>query len=528
MKKAKKAGVRNFCDRFKNLIKRNKEQILITMGMLIASGFVAAMVEEGAFGNDFYMNPYRILAVSVAIFVVLFSIVFKEFIWKKIHVYFFMLSMLLGITFICSVPVISISWDEQLHYSKTVHMSYGANGTLREADYLINSQYPQLAYEDVFKKVQREDWNRVVNDADKSDQVYDFGEPIVISCVAYIPAAMMHFLTRLFGVDFTTRYILGKMTNLLCYSLIMAGAIKQLKSRGKMIVAIVGLLPTIVLMASSYGYDWWVISLIILGFALFLGELQEKGRVSTKRMWLSIGIMTLGMCAKAVYFPLMLPLMLLGKEKYEDSKKARRIVVLGMCLLVASFIIPLIVNSVSGVAGGGGDIRGGADVNAGGQVAFILSNFGTYLKILIGYLVEYLNPDSAVQYTTMMSYRGRGDYFTICLLLMGVISFVDNTDKPIFRGKEKLASIGGYVGVLGAIILVVTALYVSFTAVGADTVEGCQPRYIIPTLFPFLYLAGEYDMKISDDVKAKILRWSMNAMALIFLLATYKVYIIKY
>jgi len=528
MKKANKLELKKLCVDLGSLIRKNKEQILITLGMLAISGLAAFIMEDVIWEDGIYRNPYRILAVSVAGFVLLFSIVFKEFIWKNIHIYFFMLSLLLGITFICSVPVISISWDEHLHYSKTVHMSYGATGVIHESDYLVYSQYPQLEYEDVFKKEQREDWNSVVNQADESDEVYAFGDPIVISCVAYVPAAIMHFVARILGLDFTVRYVLGKLINLICYSLVMALSIKSLKGRGKMIVAVIGLLPTIVLMASSYSYDWWIISLTILGYSLFLGELQEKHKVSTKMMWMSVGVMTLGMCAKAVYFPLMLPFMLLKKETYEDSKKARKIVLFGMLLLIASFVIPLIISAALGVAGGGGDVRGGADVNAGGQVVFILSNLGTYLKILVGYMVDYLNPDKAVQYTTMMSYRGRGDYFTICLLLMGIVSIMDNTDKSVFRGKEKLARIGGYVGVLGALVLVVTALYVSFTAVGADTVEGCQPRYIIPTIFPFLYLAGEYDMKISDDVKSKIFMWSMNCMALIFLLACYKVYIIQY
>jgi len=526
--KTKKVDYSKKIEQYKKLLHTNREQILMNFGMVFVSVMVGIVMEMSIFGASKYMNPYRVLAIAVAVFLVLFAVVFKKFIWENMHVFFFMISMLLGITFIVSVPIISISWDEQLHYTKTVHMSYGAGGEIAESDYLINSQYPQLNYEDVFKKNQRLAWKEYINEVDQGDKTIYFSEGIVVSCVAYIPAAITHGISRMIGVDFTTRYLLGKLTNLLCYSLIMAAAIRLLKERGKMLVAMIGLIPTVILMASSYGYDWWVISLIVLGYAIFIGELQGKGKISTKKMLLSIAVMGLGMLAKAVYFPLMLPMMLLKKERYEDAKKARGIVVLGIGILVASFIVPLMINAASGVAGAGGDIRGGEDVNAAGQIAYILANFGTYLSILFEFMREYLNPDSAVQYLTMMSYRGRGDYFTVCLIVMAIAAVIDNTEKVVFRKKEPVALAGGYLGVLGALVLVVTALYISFTAVGANTIEGCQPRYILPVLMPFLFFVGENEMKISKEIKRKYFIWGAVGMALIFLLACYETFIIRY
>ena len=39
---------------------------------------------------------------------------------------------------------------------------------------------------------------------------------------------------------------------------------------------------------------------------------------------------------------------------------------------------------------------------------------------------------------------------------------------------------------LFSLVLVATALYVSFTPVGLATVNGCQTRYVIPVLVPAL------------------------------------------
>ena len=54
------------------------------------------------------------------------------------------------------------------------------------------------------------------------------------------------------------------------------------------------------------------------------------------------------------------------------------------------------------------------------------------------------------------------------------------------------------------VVLVATALYISFTAVGADYIAGCQPRYLLPLLFPMAYFIGV------DGVTTKI---NKNAMA---------------
>ena len=39
-----------------------------------------------------------------------------------------------------------------------------------------------------------------------------------------------------------------------------------------------------------------------------------------------------------------------------------------------------------------------------------------------------------------------------------------------------------------AIILVATAMYISYTAVASETVAGCQYRYLIPIVLPALYV----------------------------------------
>ena len=293
-------------------------------------------------------------------------------------------------------------------------------------------------------------------------------------------------------------------------------------------MAMIGLIPTHILMASSYGADWFIIAMVALGFSIFISELQKHDKISTGMFALSTAVMCVGMLPKAVYFPILFPMMLLKKERYEKSKWCRAITIIGAIALVLSFILPLVINVNAGAVGGGGDVRGGSDVNAAGQIAFILGNLGKYMEVLFGYLKDYLNPDKANVFLTGTAYQGYGQYFTICLMTLAVAAALDNSDKPVFKGREPLAVIGNYIGNFGAIVLVVTALYVGYTAVGAESVRGCQPRYILPVLYPFLYFAGENKLKTSDEMKCKAFCWGAVAMYIAFLVTVNEAYLMKY
>ena len=58
---------------------------------------------------------------------------------------------------------------------------------------------------------------------------------------------------------------------------------------------------------------------------------------------------------------------------------------------------------------------------------------------------------------------------------------------------------------LFTVILVATALYVSFTPVGLGTVNGCQSRYLLPLLVPCLSFILNQSRLVFGDSKRFIL-----------------------
>lgn len=121
------------------------------------------------------------------------------------------------------------------------------------------------------------------------------------------------------------------------------------------------------------------------------------------------------------------------------------------------------------------------------QVKFILSEPLNYAKILLKFLREYLSVKSMRSYTNYYAYMGFGTKL-VTWIFIGSIAFTTLTDKnkyDKFKGKHFLKVINVLM-FLGLTVLVATSMYVAFTAVRNETIKGCQPRYIIPLLFPLL------------------------------------------
>ena len=461
-------------------------------------------------------------SVFVIALIVSFTILCKKYIWKYAHIYFFIVSMLVGTVNIIALPPVAAGWDETVHYSKVAVLSKGGKEHLTIADEVIVRLDGNFEYDNIFVKADRDNWeaylNMVGTEATVRREV-----SLNSRSVAYVPPSIGLYIGRELGFNAVSCYMLGKGVNLLMYSLFLALAIKCLNNRGKILVSVLGLIPTSMYMATTYSYDQWVYSLMILGLAMLIGELQTKGRISVNNTIKSTLVFIIGLLPKATYFPLMFPMMLLKKDKYENSKKSRIIVFVGMLIMLSTFILPLFFTG-----GGDADTRGGSGLNPGAQIMFILTNPIAFAGILIEFLWNYMSPDKASGYTTMLAYQGIGKYFTICLLVMCVAAIIDNSDRTIFKDKEKWCLAGNWLGILGSLALAAASLYVSFTPVQASTINGMQPRYILPILFSILYFAGEYKIEVSKEIKGKVFIWTTLVMAAIFLLGVYELIIVRY
>ena len=400
---------------------------------------------------------------------------------------FLVVTLLLGLTFAYCLPITSgITWDDQIHYQRAENISImlmGHDSTL--ADRVLKSN-PQLFSESV----------RNYDDVNMSlllDSQSETGEKHTLfnlyTNIPYFHMAFVIALRGLFGIDFLLQMTLIKMANVLIYATVLYFGIKKLKSGGYLLSAIC-LMPTALFLASTVNYDFWVTAFLGYAMATFISELQTPDRplslATAVKMLLAI---TVGCAPKAVYFVLFLPILFLGKQKFRDGAYRKKYVIacsLVLTLVLISFVLPFLLNTGSQT-----DIRGGADVNSSEQLSYILHHPLEYAKTLIYFMSDYTSFAQASYSSSFYAYMQNP--IPVCatavLLLMMFCAFADKGEADCFKkaGAYKFSMI---VSAFATIAVVATALYIAFTPVGANSIAGCQWRYIVPVLFPLLYCLG--------------------------------------
>lgn len=467
--------------------KENKKKIviricaaLVVLGLsCVATYIISRFALQTTYNIHLF---YAIIASSVIIFAVILS-------WKnaahKPENIFVVIALTLGILCIGVTPDrVGVSWDDQVHYGRTLEVANFLNGIMYDADEqnIANAPfYYGTGYDRESNLEYREEMESLY--ATRNCTLHDFSDYGIWS-VAFIPAAIGINLGRGLGLTYINVFNMGRLFNLLMYTSLVYFAIKRIKY-GKVLIAAAGLIPTTIFMASSYSYDPWVIGFTILGFAYFFVELQDEAPLKNRNIFIMIGAIGLGCFPKAIYFPLLFPLLFMPKKKFQSSKQRRCFywLIVGMGLfLVATFLLPMLVNGA-----GTGDVRGGMDVNSTEQIKYILSKPLVYAKTLYNFMLEYLALNNSGGMLQVYAYVGNGYFYSTVSLLLVVLAFLDRGENEKNYMSVKGA---GLIGCAVAIVLSTTALYISFTAVGADTVAGMQGRYLVPTIYPALYSLG--------------------------------------
>lgn len=418
-------------------------------------------------------------------------LLFVTYLWKnaaeKPENVFVVIALIMGVFCISITPCrVGVSWDDEIHYARTLEISNALNGIMYQADEKNiveygDNIYSRSGYDRETDSLYREELETLY--ASKAWNTHEFTNYNIWS-VGYIPSAIGIMIGRGLGLSYTGVFNMGRVFNLFMYVWLLYMAIRRIRY-GKVLIAAIGLIPTTIFMATNYAYDPWVTGFLILGFAYFFGELQDEKSLDNKNILIMVGAIILGCMPKATYFLLLFPLMFMPKKKFKSAKQRKYyyLSIIGAGLfLVATFMLPILISGP-----GTGDYRGGSDVNATEQIKFILQNPLAYAKILLKFELDYISLGNAGPMLQRFAYVGEGYLYSTVGLLLAVLAFLDRGEDE----KNHLIVKGtGLVGCIAAIVLSTTALYISFTPVACGTILGMQGRYLVPTIYPALYSLG--------------------------------------
>lgn len=389
------------------------------------------------------------------------------------------------------------SWDTNSHYQWALNASSLSKTYVSQADidfYLIEDE--------VYVQENRQNNLRDMKQLNNQYSYVEYIDRDEIS-IAHYPAGIAIALARLFRLPFTCVYKAGELGNIILYSILCYLGMRKLKG-GKLIYAVIAMFPTNIFLASSYSYDFWVTGFSMMGMAYFIGNCQDKDKyISTKDTIIMVSAFALACVPKQIYIMLLIIPFFMPLKKIKNKKIYYLICCSGFILLALSFIIRAVVSTQSG----SGDMRGGSGVDPAGQVTYIMSNISGYIKRVFEFALQYISFEHMKKYMIEFAYLGNISYgsATICIIMI-IAAITDKCEEDNYKSANLVRwyAIGSFVITIG---LIITALYINFTPVAAQSFNGCQPRYIVPLLYPLLSTVGSY--KIINKMNKKIYYYTM-------------------
>ncbi len=347
---------------------------------------------------------------------------------------FALLCLGLGLMFIAAAPLTAnIPGDGGVHYRYALYTSYGGRAYVTKSDMSMIGLSKLPGYANIGAN---EDFFELMQTQFKSG-AYQINQVSLLSFPfpAYLPGALGLWLGRFLGMGFTETYVFGQIMNLLAYTLMVCCAVK-LARRGKILLCVVGLVPSAVFQAATF---------------------SPGGITMAAAMLVAVGFFRL------------------GGRKGRGIWAAR--VGLALALMLAVFAAPSAV------------LGSGLDLTAGDQLAYIMSSPLAFIKTMAKFaLRDLVRPGFLTGLGNFSSYAISVPGSALILAALGITALTEPEVEP-------LADAGSLAGRICAAVCLGLAVgglavwtYLRLSPVGDGAVSGFQGRWLLPALFPALYL----------------------------------------
>lgn len=482
-----------------------------------------ASIQEIWLYNKVQYNKDRMLITFLALLLLAFFVKKWNYLIKKVE-YLVFLGGILGVCFLYTGGIQENGWDEQIHFMTTYQLSFRGNASetndavVRMQERIPKDMYNTLEEKQLFIQYMNNAYNQNKEMTEKTVG-WNYRQ------TGYINQAAALCIGRHLNLSFYQLFLLGKAINLLTYLVLMFLAIK-ITPVYKNVLLLLAMIPTQIFIASTYTYDVIVHAGLMFGFAcwakIVFGEKQKRSSILIA---VSIFVLLLASLSKAVYVPLVLLCCLIPKEKFSSERQFRLfwgIVLLGCAVVVMTFSVPLIRYTINGQTGIMTDSRGG-DTDAVLQLQSILRHPAVYVKMLITSIIEALS-DFSVGHAALANFGRLGELgseFLLVTVLWILDCFSGIKGTFVCRITKKMRVFLWAIS-LSIIVLVWTSMYLIYTPVRTDHMNGVQARYYFPILAPVSFaLLGGRNVEFSE----KTLKFSLLPPVVLSLAALYQLFI---
>ena len=261
----------------------------------------------------------------------------------------------------------------------------------------------------------------------------------------------------------------------------------------KYIISSVFFMPMLLALASVYSPDGIGTALIALFIAYCL-KLHEKDNMNKKEILLLLVLFTFAVSIKSIgYFGIALIVFILPLKKIIIQNKKYIKYVIPLLLIAFIIVLSILRTNINAP----GDTRS-AGTNNREQFEYILNNPVQYCKVLVKHTIDTFTSLRGMSFLNapMFFYRTYYSLFLLMSIYLLFISIIDSSKQ--LKIKNRILFVFSFFIVFA---MISTAMYLSYTKVGATYINGYQMRYIFPTL-PLILMSISIK-KIGLDIENK-------------------------
>ncbi|MBQ9318556.1 MAG: DUF2142 domain-containing protein [Bacilli bacterium] len=465
------------------------------------------------------MQIYKFLAlIPMFVFLTIFIFIFYKKKVDKLHNYYILLTMFIGILFVLVLPPLHIP-DEFSHFMKAYQTSFvfqEKNEVVKDATYVYlpedfrnfiikyDSQtlnyhfkmHPRTYFDDLFKAT---NYAKLSKNLTWYSLKYNTSFP-------YWLGTIMSFVARLTRMPVIILYYLSKLLCFIISTLMCYLAIK-IVPKFKKIFFLVPLLPIFIQQAFGINVDWLTNCTFILLLAYIIKEIYNQDEMNNHNLKIIIILsIILGFC-KFGYFPIALSILLISNKKKNKKRNYLKYFIMAIIVLMPILIMLNYKLMMSRA------------VTPAPRNLIPMTTLIMHPKMLLGMLIRTF----AIRLDLDL-FRGQitgfgwstiwlNDFFLfIGMTILMALILCEDKDNIQLTKKQKIIFSIIFVLICGNIY---AAMLLDWTEQGATSIDGLQPRYFIPPIMLLYILLQNKFVKI--NFKDRYLFYSLSVIILAFL-----------
>lgn len=406
----------------------------------------------------------KIGIIAIALFALLIVFLPK----KNLGV--FLVMLVSGIGFSLITPVLNTP-DEPVHLARTIHIV--------EGDINLGNQNITISEDffDIYKNFKSPLTKSSLFEEDQTNKQVDFeGETDYRATnsywfIGYIPQAIGFGIGKLFNGSVGLSYYLGRIFNVIAYSVLALFAIK-LSGKARQLMTMVTLIPMNLVLAASYNQDSVSLGLTYILIAMFINFVTNEDKTVTIKDALLYSLLcTILVTMKLPYVLLIGALLFIPRKKVN----CRHYYLVAASLIASVFLFTVFWYILTQQVRIENFSLEGA--NAQEQLSNIISKLDLYFPVILREVllsVSHLNQLYTFGWLDLSMSEVLIPIYSLYTLI--VYSNIGKVKLP------KISIVGGLLISLAIVGLISLTLYLTWTPVGKFEVMGVQGRYYLGLL----------------------------------------------